>query len=163
MAVLPGLNLLLHQRVITHIKSAELVALHIGVQHPVRRFCCRTLASGQALAVTQQETKRIFFGKIVRSAAPQAYKTIWIIRLTQVGLQFGQHIVIEAKIGIGKCLFQNRASSKERHRRALCLIRRHQQHLAVALVKRSGNVSVDRFSKRDGAIVERNMNLRAVE
>src|SRR5206468_5003721 len=104
-----------------------------------------------------------FFRKIVRGAAPQCDEPIWIIGLAQVGLQLCENIVVKAKVRIRKRLFQNRTPGKKRQGRALSLIRRHQQHLAVSLVKRAGDMSVDRFGESDGAIVERDVQLSAIE
>ena len=72
-------------------------------------------------------------------------------------------IVVKTKVGGGEFLFQHRESGEQGERGALSAVRRYQQDFAFALKESPGHVAIHSFGKSDGAILQADVDVVAIE
>ena len=93
----------------------------------------------QELTEAQQQPQCIRLGEITGGFIPLRYEFRTVVGGPERGLQFSEGFIVETEVCGDEPFFKDSRASKHRHRGALRLIRRNQQHFPVSLEKSSGD------------------------
>ena len=94
---------------------------------------------------------------------PLRDKFLGILRRSETRLQFSGGIVIEAKIGSRKPLFENRHAREQTHGFSFYVVGRGEQQLSVALEERSGNPAQHILCEGDGPVFQSDVDRRSAQ
>ena len=147
-----------------NVEDTVLLAHHAHVQQVIgqRRILARQRA-GRPAGERDAQPQRIHLGQRDRLVVIGGNERGGILRRAQVRLQLLDGVVVEAQIRRGNFLFQHAGADEAAQRSALAAVRRTHQHFAFALEVSAGDVAVHRLGEGDGAVVEPDMQVFAVE
>ena len=93
----------------------------------------------------------------------RATKSAGVLRRTQERLQLLRRVVVEAQIRGGKFFLQHSGIDEEAERSAFHAVGGTHQHFAFAFEVGAGHASIDRLGKGDGAVVEPDVYVLALD
>ena len=141
-----------------------MIAGHSGMQQPIGWWrglsrCGRGRCAGEC----DRQPHRIHGRESARQRIIARDECGAVLRRTEILLQLVRGIVIEPQIGRGEPFFQNTLLGEQTQRGTLPAVGRTHQHFSLALEVGAGDPAVDALRKRDGPVVEPQVNIFPID